>query len=312
MWRRGVASVKSGRVTLRGLMRVEPKVYLDYTQAELDRAYDQPAWAPNRAELVAWFTAESARVRAARPYLADQRYGELADETLDVFTPERSASGGLAPIQVHIHGGRWALFTKDESSFIAEPLCDAGIACVVPDFSQIPKVRIPEMIEQLRRAIAWVYRNAAGFGADPERIHVSGRSSGAHLACTLALTDWPALGLPRDVIKSLLLVSGSYDMRPVMLSARGNYVHLSDEEVLALSPVLHASRLEMPITLAYGTRETPEVQRHPVALAQALRAAGREVKLMRIEGVNHFECQKLMGDGGSEIGRAMRELTLAS
>ncbi len=291
-------------------MPADPKVYLDYTQAELDRAYDQAAWAPNRAELVAWFAAESARVRAAGAWLADQRYGEGEDETLDVFPPAQGTGGGAAPVHIHIHGGRWTLFTKSDSSFVAEPLRRAGIACVVPDFSQIPKVRIPAMVEQLRRAIAWVYRNAASFGADPERIHVSGHSSGAHLACTLALTDWPALGLPRDVIKSLLLASGSYDMRPVMLSARSSYVHLSEDEVLALSPVLHAERLQMPITLVHGSRETPEFQRHPAALAQALRAAGREVKLMRLEGVNHFECQRAMGDEGSEVEREMLRLAL--
>ncbi len=66
-------------------------------------------------------------------------------------------------------------------------------------------------------------------------------------------------------------------MRPVMLSARSSYVHRSAEEFLALSLLLHTGRLETPITLAYWSRETPELQRHPAALAQALRVAGRNV-----------------------------------
>ena len=281
------------------------KVYLDYTQAELDAAYDQRVYAPNREEIVAWYGAEGARVRARLEMRRSVQYGNGEDETLDIF-PAKSGSESTfgAPVHIHIHGGRWTLFTKDEESFIAPTFVSAGAACVVPDFSNIPKVRIPEMVAQVKRAIAWTYRNAASFGGDPERIHLSSHSSGSHLAGVALLTDWEKeFGLPRDVVKSALLVSGMYDMRPVMLSARSSYVKLSDEEVLALSAILQPERAHTPLTLVYGEKETPEFRRQPKAYAEVLAAAGKPVKVVEIPGVNHFEILRQLGEPGSEVAR---------
>ncbi len=281
------------------------KVYLDYTQAELDAAYDQRVYAPNREEIVAWYGAEGTRVRARLEMRRSVQYGNGEDETLDIF-PAKSGSESTfgAPVHIHIHGGRWTLFTKDEESFLAPTFVSAGAACVVPDFSNIPKVRIPEMVAQVKRAIAWTYRNAASFGGDPERIHLSSHSSGSHLAGVALLTDWEKeFGLPRDVVKSALLVSGMYDMRPVMLSARSSYVKLSDEEVLALSAILQPERAHTPLTLVYGEKETPEFRRQPKAYAEVLAAAGKPVKVIEVPGVNHFEILRQLGEPGSEVAR---------
>jgi len=285
----------------------QSKVYLDYTQAELDRAYDQTAWVTNRAEIVAWYGAESAKVRARLELQRSVPYGTGPDETLDIFPVPGWKPGGLAPVYVHVHGGRWTLFTKDDESFIAPTFVSAGAACVVLDFSNIPKVRVPEMVAQVRRAIAWVYANAASFGGDPQRIHVSGHSSGSHIAGVLMVTDWEKHGLPRDVIKSAFLVSGMYDLRPVVLSARSSYVKLSAEEVLELSAILHIDRLNGPLTLVYGEKETPEFQRQPQAYAAALKAAGKPVTLIRIPGLNHFEMLQQFGDPASAVARAALE-----
>src|SRR5205085_12155145 len=122
-------------------MAAEPKVYLNYTQAELDAAYDQRVYAPNREELVAWYGSESAKVRARLPHRRSVPYGPGEDETLDIFTPNKVGSDPtfLAPIHVHVHGGRWTLFSKDEESFIAPLFVEAGAICIVIDFSNIPK-----------------------------------------------------------------------------------------------------------------------------------------------------------------------------
>lgn len=276
------------------------KVYLDYTQEELDRAYDQTAWANNRSEMVAWYAAESAKARATLEHRSGVRYGPGEDETLDIFP----AAGSGAPVHIHVHGGRWSVFTREDMSFIGPALVSAGAACVVLDFSCIPKVRIPAMLDQVKRAIAWVHANAASFGGDPRRIHLSGHSSGAHLAGVALLTDWESeFGLPSDTVKSGLLISGMYDLRPVMLSARSSYVKLSAVEVDALSVILRPQALAAPVTLVCGDGETPEFRRQPKAYAGALGAAGKSATLIEIPGVNHFEILQLLGDPQSALSR---------
>jgi arylformamidase len=284
---------------------MQGKVYLDYTQAELDAAYDQRVYAPNREEIVAWYGAQSAMVRARLVMRRSVPYGTGEDETLDIFP-----AGKGAPVHIHIHGGRWTLFTKDEESFIAPTFVSAGAACVVPDFSNIPKVRIPEMVAQVKRAIAWTYMNAASFGCDPDRIHLSAHSSGSHLAGVALLTDWEKeFGLPRNVVKSALLISGMYDLRPVMLSARSSYVKLSEAEVLALSAILQPEKLSTPVTLVNGGKETPEFKRQPCAFAEVLKAAGKPHRVIEIPAVNHFEILRQLGEPGSELARLALEMT---
>lgn len=277
------------------------KVWLDYTQEALDRAYDQTAWVSNRAEYVARYAAESAKARARLELRPGVAYGPGEDETLDIFP----ASVPGAPVHVHVHGGRWSVFTKEDMSFIAPAFVAAGAACVVLDFSRIPNVRIPAMVEQVKRAIAWVSANAASFGSDPERIHISGHSSGAHLAGVALLTDWEKeFSLPRDTVKNGLLVSGMYDLRPVVLSARSSYVKLSPGEVDALSAILRPEALAAPVTLAFGDKETPEFQRQPGAFASVLGAAGKSAQLIELPGANHFDTLQQFGDPGSRLSRA--------
>lgn len=281
----------------------EARVYLDYTQAELDRAYDQRAWAPNADEVIRRYATESATARAQYTHHYAVPYGPHADETLDIFPAARQG----APVHVHVHGGSWRHLSKDEESFLARTFVPAGACLMVLNFSTIPAVRLPDMIAQLRRAIAWVHAHAADYGADPAKIHLSGHSSGAHMAGVLLTTDWAAFGLPADVLKSGLVASGMYDMRPVMLSARSSYVKLEPAEVLDLSAILHLGRICAPVTIVYGDRETPEFQRQAQSFAAALEAAGKPVQLLRIDGVNHFEILELLGDAATPFARAALE-----
>lgn len=286
-------------------MPAEPKVYLDYTQAELDAAYDQRVWAPNREEIIAWYLSEGARARSRLEHRRDVPYGPGPDEVLDIFPGKVGSESTFGvPVHVHIHGGRWTLFTKDEESFIAPVFVDAGAAYVVPDFSSIPRGRIPDMVAQVRRSIAWIYRNSRSFGGDPQRIHLSAHSSGSHLAGVALLTDWEKeFGIPNDVIKSALLISGMYDLRPVMLSARSSYVKLSEEEIAELSAILRPEKLQTPLTMVYGEKETPEFKRQPKAYLEALAAVGKTARLIEIPGVNHFEVLKMLGEPSSEVAK---------
>src|SRR5207244_8959458 len=86
------------------------------------------------------------------------------------------------------------------------------------------------MADQVRRAVAWVYKNAASFGGDPSRLYLSGHSSGAHLGGVVVTTDWRRdFGLPADIIKGALLVSGMYDLKPVRLSKQSQDVKFDNE-----------------------------------------------------------------------------------
>src|SRR5262249_50093355 len=149
------------------------------------------------------------------------------------------------------------------------------------------------------------YSNARSFGGDPERIYISGHSSGGHLAGVALVTDWRKdFGLPANPIKGALCCSGMYDLKPVRLSARSNYVKFTDEIEHALSTQRHLDRLNPPVVLAYGTFETPEFQRQSRDFAAALKAAGKPVQLLVGEGYNHFELPETLANPYGLLGRA--------
>ncbi len=271
-------------------------VYLHYTQAELDRNFDQRGWVPNALEVIARYPVRSA---AARAQLAHRtlRYGEGADEVLDFF-PARQSS---APLQVFVHGGAWRNFTKDDYSFVAEGLVPLGVHAAVLNFSKLPAARLPDVVRQVRRALEWIYLNAARLDADSGRIFVCGYSSGAMLSA-MALTGYGATGrVPARFVRAATLMSGSYFMEPVVLSTRGSYVQLSPQEVLELSPGLMADRLQCPALLVYVEHDTDEFQRQSREFAARLEQAGLLQGLVRLIGLNHFELVEKLADPGHEL-----------
>jgi arylformamidase len=164
------------------------------------------------------------------------------------------------------------------------------------------------MADQVRRAIAWVYKNAASFGGDANRPYVSGTSSGGHLAAVALTTDWPKdFGLPPDSLKGGLCCSGMYDLYPVSLSARAGYVKFTEEMIEKLSPQRHLDRLSAPVIVAHGTLETPEFQRQNRDFAAAIKAAGKPVTFLVGQGYNHFEMFETLGNPYGLLGRAMLE-----
>jgi arylformamidase len=283
-----------------------PPVFLDYDQAALDAAYDQAAYAPNREQLIKRRINDSAIARRRIGEPERVAYGPAEIERLDIYR-----SGRAAPVFVFIHGGAWRSGRSEEFASPAEMFLAAGAHYVVPDFAWVQDVggNLMVLADQVRRAIAWVYRNIARFGGGPSRLYIGGQSSGAHLAAVALTTDWQRdFDLPADIIKGGMCISGMYDLDPVRLSARSRYVAFDDATVAALSPIRHLDRLRSPLVMAYGTCETPEFQRQNREFAAAVESAGKKVRLLVGQHYNHFELPETLGNPYGLLGRAALEL----
>ena len=280
-----------------------PAVWLDMDQAELDAAYDQIKYAPNLPQITKRYATNSDAVRARLGAPRRYSYGSSAIEALDVYTTKRAN----APINIFIHGGAWRSGLAKDFGYPAELFVHAGAHYVVPDFINVVEANgnLMAMADQVRRAVAWVYRNAQTFGGDANRIYVSGHSSGGHLAGVVLTTDWrKEFGLAADLVKGGLCCSGLFDLKPVRLSFRSSYVKFTDEIEQALSPQRHLDKLNAPLVLAYGTLETPEFQRQSRDFAAAVKAAGKPVELLVGEGYNHFEMPETLANPYGLLGRA--------
>jgi arylformamidase len=283
-----------------------PLVWLDMDQKALDDAYDQAVYAPNRDQVHKRNQFNSDRVRARLGAPKRLAYGPTEMEKLDLFATDKPN----APINIFVHGGAWRTRTVKDYAFLAEMMVTSGAHWIGLDFDGVENTsgNLLPMADQVRRAVAWVYKNAKSFGGDPERIYVTSQSSGAHLSGNIVTTNWKEYGVPDNVVKGALLCSGMYDLKPVRLSKRSEYVAFTDEVEEKLSSIRHLDRLNCPVIVAYGTYETPEFQRQNKEFAAAVKAAGKPVTLLVAEGYNHFEMTELIGNPMSLLGAAVLEM----
>lgn len=284
----------------------KPVVWLDLDQTALDDAYDQSKYATNIEILRERNKFASALTRANIGEPLQFAYGQSPIERLDVFKSSQSN----APINVFIHGGAWKQRSASDYHFLADLSIGIGAHFVAIDFVGVDRCggRLQPMFEQVRRALIWIYQNAALFDADPHSLYLSAHSSGGHLAGRLCVEDWSMYGLPSDLIKGAVLCSGIYDLRPVRLSKRSQYVTIDDATEADFSTQRHVSKLSCPVLIAYGTHETPEFQRQSNEFFALVKAAGKSATLSVGQTYNHFEMLEIMANPHSLVGRATVQL----
>ncbi len=285
-----------------------PLVWLDMDQKELDDAYDQSVYAANQPQIQRRREISTARVREALGAPRRLKYGEPAIEGMDLFAANSSAA---SPIAVYIHGGAWRSGVAADYHTPAEMFVAAGAHYIAVDFNNVGDVdgSLFAMVDQVRRAVAWVYTHAAEFRGDPNQLYVLGHSSGGHLNSCVVTTDWAAdFGLPRKILAGAMLCSGMYELTPVRLSKRSEYVAFTDAMVEKLSAIRHLDKINTPIILGYGTQETPEFQRQARDFSAALTKAGIQHELIVGEGYNHFEIAETLSNPFGLLGRRVLKM----
>ncbi len=280
-----------------------PRVFLDYDQVELDAAYNQITYAPLMGQILKRFASNSDAARARLGEPRQVSYGPTEAEHLDIYRTGQPK----APIFLFIHGGAWRSVSAKNFGFAAEMFVNAGVHFVAPEFISVDEAGgdLRVMADQVRRAIAWTYQNATTFDGDPDRLFIAGHSSGGHLCGVALVTDWKGdFGLPSDIVKGGLCMSGIYDLKAVRLSARSSYVKFNEQMEQAMSSQRHLKFLNAPIAVSYGSNETPEFKRQSRDFAAAVKALGKPVQLIEAENYNHFEMAESVGNPFGPNGRA--------
>jgi len=283
-----------------------PPVFLDYDQAALDAAYDQAAYAPNREQLIKRRIRDSERARQRIGDPERAAYGAAEIEQLDIYRTGRAAS----PVFIFIHGGAWRSGRSRDFVTPAEMFTTAGAHYVVPDFAWVQDVggSLIVLADQVCRTVAWVHRNAADFGGDPNRLYLGGQSSGGHLAARadnrLAAQLWPA---------------GRHHQRR----------HVHQRHVRSGAGAAVGAQRLCQIRRCDGRRTEPDMPSRATARAAGRRlrhlrdpripaseprirnrgqAAGKRVQLLVGEHYNHFELPETLANPYGLLGRAVLDL----
>ncbi len=254
--------------------------------AWLDSMYNNRALVPDFADYFRRWGALSADAMRSQTRELDLRYGGGPNEHLDVYATDRPD----APVLFFIHGGYWRSLDKRDHAFVAPVFTKQGVCVVVPNYALAPSVTVPEITMQMVRALAWTWRNVAKFGGDPSRITVVGHSAGGHLTAMMLACLWPVAGkgLPADLVKNALSISGLHDLEPIMRAPfLQTDLKLTPQQVRQASPALLPAPATGALAAVSGGDESPEFHRQ----AQLIRDAWGRIAVPVCEtlpGLNHF------------------------
>lgn len=192
--------------------------------------YNNRARVPEHPGIIAAWARDSAAFRESgvRAELG-LAYGAGEREKLDLFLPSNAEA---APTALFIHGGYWQALDRSFVSHCARGLLAQGMAVAVPSYDLCPVVTLTEIVEQMRRAAAFLHRRRGG------RLLATGHSAGGQLSALLMATEWPRWqrGLPAGMVGAALPVSGVFELAPLLGTSVAAPLHLTDQEVTRLSP----------------------------------------------------------------------------
>jgi len=290
----------------------DPVVYRGYTRSELDAQYNNRSRYPEYTEYFSNWERWSGEAKAALPNARlDVAYGASPMETLDIFPADEPG----APIQVMIHGGYWYSLDKKHDSFVAQGLKPHGVTTVVINYGLAPEYGMDEIVRQNRAAFEWVWRNAADINGDPDRVFTVGQSAGGHLVLMMMATDWPAFGsgLPGDLVKGGVSISGIYDLEPIRLCYLNDKVGMDKEVAHRNSPIHQAYPSPAPLMLVSGDIESDEYSRQAEAMEAVWKTHGYRCEHLSLPGRNHFTMADLLWEPESEMTVALlRQMGLRS
>lgn len=243
----------------------------------------------------------TAAAQAGDPGFASHEFCPETGLQMDLYA---AVPGERRPVVLFIHGGYWRALDRAHSGFAAPMLAAQGIACAVPDYRLAPGASISAIIDDCRRALAWLWKNADRLGLDATRIVVTGSSAGGHLAASLAQPGWQAaLGLPDQPLHGCLPVSGLFDLAPLSASHVQDWMRFTPAEVAA-SPIRHPPRgLRGAVALAAGAGESAGFHRQSETFA-----ALTGWPILRIKDRNHFDVILDLTDAESDLSKALLAL----
>lgn len=250
------------------------KAWESMDRAALDRAYNNSAAVPESAQMFKEWQARSAQLRAQHPEHLDLPYGPRERNRIDYFS-----AGPNTPVLIFFHGGYWQMRSKDDFAFLAESFVGQGISVAMVGYPLGPEATMDEIVADAHAAVRYLAAQLPSLGGDPARVVVCGWSSGGHLATSVL--DEPSLG-------GGVVISGLYDLVPLVKSYINDKLHMDDAMARRNSPLLNLPPHSKPLELFAGSAELPEMRRQTADYANARRGAGLPMRYEEISGANHY------------------------
>ena len=270
----------------------------------MNTGYDLDASAPATLALQESYTRRSNEASGLPNARLNISFGAHPRQRLDIF-----GAGPDAPALVFFHGGYWRMGSKDSRRFPASAWNRRGVAWVTVNYRLLPGNTLADAVADARAAVHWLAEHAASFGIDLDRLHLSGNSAGAHLAAMAAAADWNK-GVRRPAIASLAVVSGLFELAPLIPTAANEWLRLTPDLADTLSPAHHLPSPDLPVLVAWGGAETEAFVCQSQSYADLCRNNGNAVTECCSPAADHFQIIGEYGAPGSPLFAELSRLVM--
>jgi len=239
---------------------------------------------------------------SAEPFIADyvgrsavaaRTLGDAVHTLVDGSVVVPAPDGHALPLLVFVHGGYWQALSAAASLYLAPGAVRAGWSYSAVEYTIAPGATLVTMVEECRAAL-----HAIATSTPHSALILAGHSAGAHLAAMVTVSADPPV--PVD---ALVLLSGVYDLRPLVHTTINEPLGLSDDTAAALSPLLLSVRNAPPTLVAVGEVETAAFHAQSRAMAERLRSgAGGAVSDLVVPARHHFDIVDDLVDPSTAVG----------
>ena len=225
---------------------------------------------------------------------------------MDIFYPVMSDQD-TAPVIVHIHGGYWQLCSKDMYSFVSNSWTQAGCIAVVVGYNLAPEASMEEIIAEIQAAVEYVINKFP-----KSKLFLCGHSAGAHLCAMMAVTNWKQDSLVPQAVHGMFLLSGIYDLVPIINTDINDPLKLDESNAARISPqrILKQTSptIKCPTLVVVEEHGSPEFIRQSKEFDEILKSHGVQCSFLQFPGLDHFNLIENMVNPDDQLCKEILKL----
>ena len=220
-------------------------------------------------------------------------YGEKKAK-MDIFYPNAMNddnaryADSATPVFLFIHGGYWQAGSRKMYNFVSNAWIKAGCIAAIVGYNLAPEARVEQMVSEIQAAVKYV---AIRF--PKSNLFLCGHSAGAHLCAMMMVSDWSKNSSVPQAVCGMFLISGVFDLLPILNTYVNDELKLDEESATRLSPQRILMKMSpticCPVMVVVEEHGSPEFIRQSKEFADVLKSYGMLSSFLELPGVDHFD-----------------------
>ncbi|XP_023214888.1 kynurenine formamidase-like isoform X1 [Centruroides sculpturatus] len=229
------------------------------------------------------------------PHRVNVKCENFNGKGMDIFSEDLPND---SPIFAFIHGGFWSEGSKEMYHYLAKLFRSKGVVTTLIGHNLAPSATLTEIIEEIKQTILCLVQLAAE--RKSKGIYLSGHSSGAHLAAMFLSSEWKDNPKIKKYIKGVVLISGIYDIYPLLKTSVFEIVHKVTEKANPSKFLKEISsnliETNIKILIAIAEHDPPKFIEQSQHFQQKLQEFGVSLDYLYVQDEDHFSIVEKLHD----------------